>query len=325
MKKTFRNSLLALGCLSALAAAGCAGGQEQPTTADYIGIDAAKEAALKAAGLSGSDVTFSSAGLDNQNDTFYYEVNFESGGTEYFYDIDAMTGVVIEEKTETAGAAEPAADVQMAGLADESAAAGSQNGTAAGSQNGAAAGEQNSTAAGGQNGAAAGSQNGAAAGGQNGAAAGAQAGSSLSEADAQSIALSHAGLTEADTLHILAKRDFDDGRQVFDVEIFAADGTEYDYEIALDGTILSYDYDAESTLPRGQAGGSGTLISEDQAIQTVLERVPGASSDNLFLHLDEDGGRMGYEGKLIHDSTEYEFTIDAYSGILIDWESERLR
>ena len=266
MKKTFRNSLLALGCLSALAAAGCAGGQEQPTTADYIGIEAAKEVALKAAGLSGSDVTFSSAGLDNQNDTFYYEVNFESGGTEYFYDIDAMTGVVIEEKTETAGAAEPAADVQMAGLTDESAAADDQNGAAAGGQNG--------TAAGGQNGAAAGSQNGAAAGGQNGAAAGAQAGSSLSEADAQSIALSHAGLTEADTLHILAKRDFDDGRQVFDVEIFAADGTEYDYEIALDGTILSYDYDAESTLPRGQAGGSGTLISEDQAIQTVLERVP---------------------------------------------------
>ena len=301
MKKTFRNSLLALGCLSALAAAGCAGGQEQPTTADYIGIDAAKEAALKAAGLSGSDVTFSSAGLDNQNDTFYYEVNFESGGTEYFYDIDAMTGVVIEEKTETAGAAESAADVQMAGLADESAAAGSQNGSAAGGQNGTAAGSQN------------------------GAAAGAQAGSSLSEADAQSIALSHAGLTEADTLHILAKRDFDDGRQVFDVEIFAADGTEYDYEIALDGTILSYDYDAESTLPRGQAGGSGTLISEDQAIQTVLERVPGASSDNLFLHLDEDDGRMEYEGKLIHDNTEYEFTIDAYSGILIDWESERLR
>ena len=300
MKKTFRNSLLTLGCLSALAAAGCAGGQEQPTTADYIGIDAAKEAALKAAGLSGSDVTFSSAGLDNQNDTFYYEVNFESGGTEYFYDIDAMTGVVIEEKTETAGAAEPAADVQMAGLADESTAAGGQNGTAAGRQSGAAAGAQAANA-------------------------GAQAGSSLSEADAQSIALSHAGLTEADTLHILAKRDFDDGRQVFDVEIFAADGTEYDYEIALDGTILSYDYDAESTLPRGQAGGSGTLISEDQAIQTVLERVPGASSDNLFLHLDEDDGRMEYEGKLIHDNTEYEFTIDAYSGILIDWESERLR
>ena len=324
MKKTFRNSLLTLGCLSALAAAGCAGGQEQPTTADYIGIDAAKEAALKAAGLSGGDVTFSSAGLDNQNDTFYYEVNFESGGTEYFYDIDAMTGVVIEEKTETAGAAESAADVQMAGLADESAAADDQNGTAAGGQNGAAAGEQNGTAAGGQSGAAAGRQSGAAADAQ-AANAGAQAGSSLSEADAQSIALSHAGLTEADTLHILAKRDFDDGRQVFDVEIFAADGTEYDYEIALDGTILSYDYDAESTLPRGQAGGSGTLISEDQAIQTVLERVPGASSDNLFLHLDEDDGRMEYEGKLIHDNTEYEFTIDAYSGILIDWESERLR
>ena len=219
-----------------------------------------------------------------------------------------MTGVVIEKKTETAGAAEPAADVQMAGLADESAAAGGQNGTAAGGQSGAAAGRQSGAAADAQ-----------------AANAGAQAGSSLSEADAQSIALSHAGLTEAATLHILAKRDFDDGRQVFDVEIFAADGTEYDYEIALDGTILSYDYDAESTLPRGQAGGSGTLISEDQAIQTVLERVPGASSDNLFLHLDEDDGRMEYEGKLIHDNTEYEFTIDAYSGILIDWESERLR
>ena len=55
----------------------------------------------------------------------------------------------------------------------------------------------------------------------------------------------------------------------------------------------------------------------------MLERVPTASSDHIFLRLDEDDGRMEYEGKLMEEDMEYEFKIDAYSGSVTEWEAEK--
>ena len=49
--------------------------QSQPaaSTADYIGIDAAKDAALKAAGVSADQAAFSSAGLDSRDGIHNYD------------------------------------------------------------------------------------------------------------------------------------------------------------------------------------------------------------------------------------------------------------
>lgn len=55
----------------------------------------AKEAALKHAGLSDSQVTDVDIDLDRDNGKLIYEVDFNSGNTEYDYDIDAQTGEVI--------------------------------------------------------------------------------------------------------------------------------------------------------------------------------------------------------------------------------------
>ncbi|MCD8371270.1 MAG: PepSY domain-containing protein [Clostridiales bacterium] len=65
---------------------------------EYIGIDAAKETALDAAGLESGQVTFTTAGLDNKNGIFYYRVEFQENDAAYSYDIDALTGVIIEER-----------------------------------------------------------------------------------------------------------------------------------------------------------------------------------------------------------------------------------
>ncbi len=65
---------------------------------EYIGIDAAKETALDAAGLESGQVTFTTAGLDNKNGIFYYRVEFQENDVAYSYDIDALTGVIIEER-----------------------------------------------------------------------------------------------------------------------------------------------------------------------------------------------------------------------------------
>ena len=82
---------------AALALLTACGSRTASSAADYIGIDAAKEAALAAAGADAGQVQFENAGLDSQNGTFFYQVIFTENGTTYEYDIDALTGVVIEE------------------------------------------------------------------------------------------------------------------------------------------------------------------------------------------------------------------------------------
>ena len=55
----------------------------------------AKDAALRHAGLSESQISDVEIDLDRDNGKLIYEVDFNSGNTEYDYDIDAETGEVI--------------------------------------------------------------------------------------------------------------------------------------------------------------------------------------------------------------------------------------
>ena len=105
------------------------------------------------------------------------------------------------------------------------------------------------------------------------------------------------------------------------MEFYTADYTEYDYEInAADGTILSSDFDAEGyTAPADSA----TAITADQAKEIALAEVPGATVDDIYeFELDRDDGRLEYEGAIWYDGTEYEFTIDGYSGAIRSWEAD---
>lgn len=278
--------------LAALSLAACAGSQTA-STADYIGIDAAKEAALSDAGVSADGAEFSTAGLDSRNGVFYYAVDFTENGVNYEYDIDALTGVVIERaKTPAAGGpgeagAGTAAASETAAPAGESAAQVPASTSPAGSQ-------------------------------------GTGSGGPITEAEARAIALSQAGLTEADVRFIESKKDRHDGQSVFEVEFDALTGEEYSYDIReADGTIVSYDYDSDRK-PSANSSGSG-MLSEDQIRETVLSRVPGASAADVRLWLDEDDDRYQYEGQLIWDGMEYEFKIDAYSGSVLEWEADTLR
>ena len=263
--------------------------QSQPaaSTADYIGIDAAKDAALKAAGVSADQAAFSSAGLDSRDGIFYYQVIFTENGVEREYDIDAVTGVVIEEKVLT-----PASEAESTTAQAGTAAPDAQTQSAL---SGTPASENPSAAA-----------------------------SAVNEDSALSIALEHAGVTREQLVHSRVKPDRDDGLMIFEVEFITTDGVEYDYDISqADGTILSFNQEAH--VPYNPAAGTEGLISEDQARQAVIDRVPGASTENVTLFLDEDDGRLEYEGHLAYDNMLYEFTIDAYSGAVIEWEAELQR
>ena len=345
---------------AAVLLSGCAG-KEAQSMADYIGIDAAQEAALAEAGISASDADFSVSGLDSRDGTFFYEVRFSSGDKEYEYAVDALTGVVIEEvikpldgegnseaskEVSEEAANETVSRAEVAEGREGSLASGkadAEGGTSAASQDQsesvpAITRDPSSSERGyiGLSGSNRPSWEG-----------------SLNEEEAKQIALSDAGVSEDDIAFIRIEKDRDDGIAVYDVEFMTNDFSEYDYEInAENGEIRAMDQDMEhhyehyrggndqsggQSSGAGQAAGSGNgaangqggngyggeLISEEDAKAKVLERVPGAAASDIWMKLERDDGRLEYEGELYHDGMEYEFKIDAYSGSVTEWESER--
>lgn len=143
----------------------------------------------------------------------------------------------------------------------------------------------------------------------------------VTEAKAQEIALAHAGVKAADATITKSKLDYDDGRQIYEIEWYA-NGAKYDYEIAVaTGEIVNSGYEAKTVVGTG----SSATVSEATAKQTALARVSGATDKDIYeWKLDYDDGRPEYEGKIIYGGTEYEFTIDAASGNVTEWEAETL-
>ena len=144
----------------------------------------------------------------------------------------------------------------------------------------------------------------------------------VDEEMAQKIALEHAGVKAADATITKSKLDYEDGRQVYDIEWYAG-GAKYDYEIAADtGEIISSAYE-EKTMG---ADSRNVTVSEADAKQTALGRVSGATQKDIYeWKFDYDDGRPEYEGKIIYGGTEYDFTIDASSGAVVEWEAESVR
>ena len=144
----------------------------------------------------------------------------------------------------------------------------------------------------------------------------------VDEAAAQKIALEHAGVKAADATIIKSKLDYEDGHQVYDIEWYAG-GAKYDYEIAADtGEIISYGCEEKTA----GADSNNVTVSEADAKKTALDRVSGATDKDIYeWKLDYDDGRPEYEGKIIYAGTEYEFTIDASTGSVLEWDAEKIR
>ena len=149
-------------------------------------------------------------------------------------------------------------------------------------------------------------------------------------------ALQDAGVTKEEATRLKTSKDRDDGRMIYEIQ-FDANGTEYDYEIAAeDGTILTADTESVASNTAAQNGqqnntqnnqsqsaGANVAVSQEQAMQTALERVPGATESDVRMELDNDDGQYKYEGDIIYDQREYEFEIDANTGIILEWSEER--
>lgn len=72
-----------------------------------------------------------------------------------------------------------------------------------------------------------------------------------------------------------------------------------------------------------QNAGANVAVSQEQAVKTALERVPGATETDIRIELDQDDGQYRYEGDIIYNQVEYEFEIDANTGNVLEWSEER--
>ncbi|MDO4327071.1 MAG: PepSY domain-containing protein [bacterium] len=257
---------------------------------EYIGIEAAKEAALRAAEVLEEQAVFSDTGLNKKNNIFYYQVIFRVDNVEYEYDIDALTGVVIEA-TERTKLQQMQETPNISQTEEEKETISSDT--------------EAMEAFGGS---------------------GKKEYRNLDSSGALKAALDYAGLAEEEIRSQEVEADEKDGKRVFEIELVSLEGVEYDYEIrAEDGRVLSFDYDAGDFLKENNAAPMDIgILSEEQAKQTALSCVPGAKAEDIVMVLKEDDGRMKYTGYLIYEGMQYEFKIDAYSGYLIEWEAESL-
>ena len=233
----------------------------------YIGLEAAKQAALDHAGVSASEATFLEAEYDYDDGKMVYEVEFHVKGTEYEYEIDALTGAVVKYESEQSGSHQ-GSSVDTSSFIGESAAkqaaltyAGVKESETtycnawleyddgrpecyevefmagntryeykiALTSTAVIASEQETFGSSGSS------------GGQTG-------GSGTSSTDigaekAKSIALSHAGVSESQVYDYELDRDWDDGILEYEIE-FKAGGMEYEYKIhGGTGQILEYESD----------------------------------------------------------------------------------
>ncbi len=296
MRRTTGICALALAAL--LLFGGCA---QQGGRMDYIGAQAAKTLALEAAGVSAAQAQFEAVDMDSRDGLDYYTIAFQAPDGQYTYSIDALTGTVIDSVTPLTS--QNGSTVTDADTFGETGSTVTDADTFQGSNSGGdTTPSQPVTPTTPQTG----SQS--------------SGNKTITADEAKKNALAHAGLKAADVTFVKSKLDWEDGRQVYEVEFYTADYREYDYEIdAVTGDVISFDYDAEGYTPP-KTGGE---LTADEAKALALAQVPGAkTSDIREFEVDYDDGRLEYEGKIYYNGMEYEFEIDGYSGAIRSWEAE---
>ena len=295
-----KRKLILTGAALSLAVAmtGCGGkpviNQQPSSQAQLISMEAAQEVALKAANIAAEDAAISATTLNEVAGTSCYKVEFTSGDYAYAYTVNAETGAIMEMSSRDKNAVDTQAQTEATAPAAASDTTPAQNSATTQSQSPATASSQTVTG-------------------------------TVNEETAQKIALEHAGVKATDATITKSRLDYEDRRQVYEIEWYAG-GKKYDYEIAVDtGEVLSSGYD-EKTAGWSGSNSNNVTASEADAKQTALGRVSGATEKDIYeWQFDYDDGRPEYEGKIIYGGTEYDFTIDASSGAVVEWEAESVR
>ena len=300
MKPTLTKILAASGAVLLLAGWGVQAATATPQTDDTantvtedtsaaVSMEEAKTIALNDAGVNAEDARFYETKGDYEDGKVVYEIEFVAGNIEYDYEIEKATGKILNKDHEIESEKNNVRNTQDNTTASNDTAASDKGTRSARLCAASSARSDNITTA--------------------------NAGITLE--NAKTIALTNAGVNAADATFVKAKEDRDDGRTVYEIEFYTANG-EYDYEIdKTTGKILDIDYDAEAYAPV-----ASNAITIDEAKKIALAKVSGASDQHIRIEADHDDGRLVYEGEIQFGRMEYEFEIDGSTGAIIEWDAD---
>ena len=149
-------------------------------------------------------------------------------------------------------------------------------------------------------------------------------GSDIGAEKAKSIALSHAGFTASQVQRLKVEKDYDDGRLEYEVE-FHAGTTEYDYTISgTDGTILKQDKEEHGgSQPTQPPAGSDIGAEKAKSIALSDAGFTASQVQDLQVEKDNDDGRLEYEVEFQVNGTEYEYTISAADGTILEKDIDK--
>ncbi len=332
--------LLSFICAFALALTvltGCSGKTDAPARAseqEYIGIDSAKVIALEKAGLNESDISGLEIELDRERTYAAYEISFVSGGFEYEYDVDAVSGEIVRtyrevdddsklptptlsDETPSAHHDETSAEHHEEEEHHEETSASHHEEEEHHEETSASHHEEEehhdehheavTTAPAAENTAPAATES-----------------AYIGAESAKNIALEHASLSASEVYGLEAELDRERGVVVYDVS-FDADGFDYDYEIdAVSGEILRADKERDDDYRPASTTASTDYIGSERAEKIALDHA-GYTADEVYSlksELDREGGVVIYDVSFEVEGYDYDYDINASSGQIIRNEKE---
>ncbi|MFI3260903.1 MAG: PepSY domain-containing protein [bacterium] len=144
----------------------------------------------------------------------------------------------------------------------------------------------------------------------------------ITEESIKEIALNHAGVTSDEVLYIKTQLDSDDGIIYYEID-FVTETKEYEYEIeSSTGSILEYNIKTIKVDSNLSDNTNTTYIGETKAKAIAVEHAGVSSSSVRYTkcELDYDNGIVEYEVEFLVGNTEYEYTINAITGDILEFD-----
>lgn len=249
-----------------------------------ISLEDAKNKALADAGVAATAAKFTKQKADYDDGVKVFDIEFIVDGIEYEYEINAATGAIRDKSVEVIGGQNNRPVATKKPIAVEQT---TKKNQPANSSSGKVIGEQ----------------------------------------AAKNKALADAGVSASDVKFITARLDLDGGVRVYDVE-FRTATHEYEYEInAATGAIRDKSVESFVSATKGDSQPSnGSHIGVDRAKEIAAAKAGVSVNEVVFrkAKLERDDGMTVYEIEFVKDRAEYEFTINAVTGAILESDVDRV-
>lgn len=281
-----------------------------------ITLEKAKEIALSDAKLDSNHVTYTAGKLEIEDGLSVYEIDFYSENVEYEYEINANTGAIYSKSKEINNIQKSADQSTAQGTSEQStttrqpSATSNKDNTASSKESKSITTDNNTKPVTGKE---------------------PEATNQISLNAAKEKALADADLTASSVTFTKTKLDKDDGIAVYEIEFYT---TTHEYEYEIDATSgIIHDKSVEVHKKTSQSkqseadtkDSSGNYIGLEKAKSIAAKHAGFSISEVTFskAKLDTDKGKTIYDIEFYKDGMEYDYEIDASTGKILEYDSER--